>query len=100
LNSNQQSDYPVDGRQSKAFWNLAKIANFTNSGKGSFVIRSAISRATDVLEAHVGCRLLSKTDKKNQGAVVLLLRTHMNTSLKLNQPWFELSGGGGEGSMG
>ncbi len=54
----------LDSRQLKAFVVLAKTGSYTETAKQLFVTHSAISHSMRALEEQVGCRLLSKLNKK------------------------------------
>lgn len=54
----------LDSRQLKAFVVLAGNGSYTETAKQLFVTHSAISHSMRALEEQVGCRLLSKLNKK------------------------------------
>jgi len=58
------SSLPLDGRQLRAFAILARTGSFTLAAKELFLSQSAVSHAMKVLEEDVGCRLLTRVNKK------------------------------------
>ena len=56
----------LDSRQLRAFVVLARTGSFTETARELHLTHSAISHTIRSLEESVGCRLLNKSNKKNQ----------------------------------